>query len=76
MRGLIFALFCGITIMFFVGLSMLSQLYAWPLWLSIVAFILAVIIFTYLMARLTLKMNRSKQEKQQQKEHTDDGNEV
>ncbi|WP_419155391.1 hypothetical protein [Weissella minor] len=55
---------------------MLSQLYAWPLWLSIVAFILAVIIFTYLMARLTLKMNRSKQEKQQQKEHTDDGNEA
>ncbi|MBM7617741.1 membrane protein implicated in regulation of membrane protease activity [Weissella uvarum] len=65
MRGLIYALFCTVTLLSFVGLSMLSKIYNWPVWVSIIVFIVAVILFTYLMSQLVVRLQLAKQKKEQ-----------
>ncbi|GEA94914.1 conserved exported hypothetical protein [Weissella viridescens] len=65
MRGLIFAGFCMITLLSFVGLSMLSGYYHWPIWVAAIVFVVAVIGFTYLMSLLVFKLQQTKHNKKE-----------
>ncbi|RRG17975.1 hypothetical protein D3P96_04765 [Weissella viridescens] len=66
MRGLIYAGFCILTLLSFMGLAMLSGYYHWPLWVAAIVFIVAVLGFTYLMSLLVLKLQQSKHNKHEE----------